>query len=643
MDIEEYSKYTQFYTEGVPELVTKYLTTSKWGNFLDLGCGDGALLYALNKKGLLKGKIVQAIDLSEARINLLKNINKDFIGFVDDACNIKNIKNNSVDFIASTMVIEHVPSDEKMVEEIKRILSDDGTVYFSTVFKKWYGWYFYKNGNRWVLDPTHLREYSKDSQLLSILEKNGFEIIANKKTLESRSLIDFVLHKIRAGRYVYNSPILRALRIITRIPIFGYYGWEIVCRKKTAKTPQHRYKIAIVSPTTHYYHVPLYRRLASSPEIDLTVYYCSDEALIGSDVKKTYGVEGCFSNTDILNGYYYKFIKNYSPRPSYLRWPLGLINLSIWSEIKNGKYDAVVLQAWTDLTWYVAFLACLRFKTPAIFMTDANVAPESFRPRTRKFFKKILLKFLFRKASGFLTAGVANEEFYKYYGADPKKMVRFCFSWGYEEFYKKAHQIKSNREAIRRSLGVAGDDFLILYVGRLSREKNPEILLDAFNKLSLKNKKLFFVGDGLLRSEIEQKIKKQKIHGVFIAGFQNREKIGDFYAVADVLVLPSSLETWGIVVNEAMCFGLPIIASDQVGSTVDLVRNNYNGFIFPSGNADGLLGAINNLINLSLKERLAFGERSGEIIEGWMNRIDPVRQIILLLKYSSKYENRPTA
>lgn len=634
MDIREYSEYMQFYTDEVPGLVKKYLTTAKWGNFLDLGCGDGALLYALDKTGLLKGKVVQALDLSEARIRLIKNINKDFIGFVDDACDIKNIKDKSIDFIASSQVIEHVSSDEKMISEIKRILRDDGTVYISTVFKKWYGWYFYKFGGRWVLDPTHLREYSRDNQLFDILEKNGFEIIENKKTLESRSLIDFVLRKMHAGRYVYSNKILKALRVI-KIPIPGYYEWEIVFRKKAAGISKNRYKIAIISPTTHYYHVPLYRHLASSSEIDLTVYYCSNEAIIGSDVKKTYGVIGRFSNADILNGYSYKFIKNYSFRPSYLRWPFGLVNIGIWQEIKKGKYDAVVLQAWTDLTWYIAFLACLRFKTPVLFMTDANAALEPFRPKTKLFLKKILLKFLFKKASGFLTAGIANEEYYKLYGADPQKMARFYFSWGYEDFYKKAQRIKLKRKEIRKSLGVAEDDFLILYVGRLSQEKNPGILLEAFNRLSFKKKKLFFAGDGHLRSEIEQKIKEQKIDNAFITGFQDRNKIGDFYAAADVLVLPSSSETWGIVVNEAMCFGLPVIASDQVGAAVDLVKNKYNGFIFPSGDAKGIVEAVNNVINLSPDERLSFGQRSNEMIKEWIGKIDPIQQIVSLLEKQS--------
>jgi len=232
MDIEEYSKYRQFYSEDAPELLLKYLNRANWNSFLDLGCGDGSLLYALNKKGYFDGKIVYAIDLSESRINLVKKINKDFICFVGDACNIKNIKDNSIDFLVSTQLIEHVQNDEMMIKEIKRALTENGIIYISTVFKKWYGWYFYRCNGKWVLDPTHLSEYTKDSQLLDIFRQHGFEIIENKKTITQRPVVDFIFKRLGVNRYIFiNNPFLKLIRNL-KVPIFGYYNWEIVCKNK---------------------------------------------------------------------------------------------------------------------------------------------------------------------------------------------------------------------------------------------------------------------------------------------------------------------------------------------------------------------------------------------------------------------------
>ncbi len=398
-----------------------------------------------------------------------------------------------------------------------------------------------------------------------------------------------------------------------------------------------KYKIAIISPAPFYYHVSLYRRLSDSLQMDSMVYYCSDEVLHGKDIEKTYLVKARLSGDDILQGYNNTFVKNYSPFPSYLTWPFGLINFGIWQHIKQGKYDAVVLQSWTNVTWWVAFFACLRFKTPIFFMTDANVLSEASRSFAKKVIKKFILNFLFKRTAGFLTTGVANEEFYKHYGADTAKMVRFYFSWGYKEFFEKAQQIIPKRSVLRKSLGIQEDDFLVLYVGRLSEEKDPKIILTAFNLLPNKNKKLFFVGDGPLRKDIERQIKVTNAQGVSIIGFKNRDSIGDFYAVADVLVLPSSSETWGIVVNEAMCFGLPIIASDKVGAAVDLVKDACNGFIFPVGNSEKLAHAMGSLMGMLSAERAAFGVRSKEIIKEWIDKIDPVSQLMKLLSPAGSF------
>jgi len=231
MDIEEYSKYKQFYTEEIPELLLRYLTKFSWKTYLDLGCGDGSLLYALNKKGYLNNKVVYAVDLSESRIGLVKKINRNFICLVGDACNIKDIQDNSVDFLVSEMLVEHIGNDDDLIKEIGRVLKRDGIVYLSTIFKKWYGWYFYRCNGRWTADPTHLREYSKDSQLIDIFTKYGFEVVESKKTLAKRSLVDFVLKRTGCDRTIFIShPFLQFIRNFS-IPIFGYYNWEIICKK----------------------------------------------------------------------------------------------------------------------------------------------------------------------------------------------------------------------------------------------------------------------------------------------------------------------------------------------------------------------------------------------------------------------------
>jgi len=231
MDIENYSKYKKFYYgDGIPDLLAKYINKTKVETILDLGCGDGLLLRALDNLGYLKSKKVYAIDLSQERVNLVQEINKEFKCFAEDACSATSIKDGSIDFLMATQLIEHVQDDDKMVKEISRMLAENGTVYLSTNLKKWYGWYFYRNNGKWVLDPTHIREYSNERQLLDILDKYNFKVIESKKTQTRRALRDFFLKRMGANVYAYKNRFLNRLPILG-VPVLGYYEWELVFTK----------------------------------------------------------------------------------------------------------------------------------------------------------------------------------------------------------------------------------------------------------------------------------------------------------------------------------------------------------------------------------------------------------------------------
>lgn len=230
LDLEEYSKRTHFYVDEIPPILSALLDETEWQHCADLGCGDGALIAAMHNQGYLDGKVMYAVDASESRMDLVREISPEIRCIVGDACDTK-MEDGCIDLLISTQVIEHVSSDDDMVKEMHRLLSDNGTLFLTTIIKKWYGWYFYRCNGKWTLDPTHIREYTQDHELLDILRANGFDILVNQKTLESRPLLDAVLRRIHARRDVYKNPLLKPLRKV-RIPIPGYHTWELVCRKK---------------------------------------------------------------------------------------------------------------------------------------------------------------------------------------------------------------------------------------------------------------------------------------------------------------------------------------------------------------------------------------------------------------------------
>jgi len=383
-----------------------------------------------------------------------------------------------------------------------------------------------------------------------------------------------------------------------------------------------KFKVAIIAPTCFYYQVDLFRELDLHPKIDLKVYFCSDEALDGVDVLRQFNTDRNWGDEkSLLVGYKYQFLKNYSPFPSYLKWPFGLMNFGIWSELRKNKPDAVVLMSWMNPTWWLAIIVCSKYRIPFFYLTDSNVQTEPNKPRLVSWAKQLALgKLLFKAASGFLSAGETNKQMYQYYGVPEEKLIPFAFSWGYQRLRDVADEYKSKKSLLRKELGIPENDFVALYCGRLSHEKSPELLLKAFHGIDRKGKSLIYVGDGALRGPMEEYVKENKVDSVHFFGFQDRVQIPKYYAVAVVLVLPSRREATGGVVNEAMAFGLPVIVSDQVGFGIDFVVHGANGYIFHVGDSDELGKYIQQISDLPDDMKEEMGAKSQKIMDDWLGR-----------------------
>ena len=239
MDIEAYAGNRQFYEDQVPALLEHELSHRSWKNFADLGCGDGNLLLALHGRGHFKERQVYALDLSELRVGRVRALCPDFKVQVGSAQDLPGFSDGSLDFIVSTQVIEHVPDDQRMLSEIARVLAPGGTAYITTVHRKWYGWYFYRCNGKWVIDPTHLREYGADEELFHEKNPAGLEVVVNIKTQLCFPVADFFLRRVGAGNRVYSNRFLRALRRL-QVPIPGYFNWELVLLKPWSKLTRDR-------------------------------------------------------------------------------------------------------------------------------------------------------------------------------------------------------------------------------------------------------------------------------------------------------------------------------------------------------------------------------------------------------------------
>jgi len=368
------------------------------------------------------------------------------------------------------------------------------------------------------------------------------------------------------------------------------------------------FKLAALFSHPIQYFAPLFRRLTQEPGIDLTVYYCSEEPSVTS-IGKHYKWD-----IPLLEGYSYKVLFNLR-RSSKVGGFANLVNPGIISELHKGHYDAIWVHGYMYMTNWLAFMAARLTRTPILLRGESNLLEP--RPLHIRLAKEMLLRSLFHQVAGCLYIGRHNKEFYRHYGVPEERLFFTPYTVDNAYFRQQAKLLAPRRQELRVRWGVKDDRPVILFVGRLVHCKQPLLLLEAYRQVRQKYPcVLLYVGDGPLRREIEKRAKQEPIPDVQITGFLNQSEISQAYVAGDILVLPSAHEPWGLVVNEGMNFGLPIVVSDRVGCAPDLVHEGENGFIVPYHSVDLLAHAIETLVTNPGRRR-SFGQRSLGIIADW--------------------------
>src|SRR5690606_3502346 len=147
-------------------------------------------------------------------------------------------------------------------------------------------------------------------------------------------------------------------------------------------------------------------------------------------------------------------------------------------------------------------------------------------------------------------------------------------------------------------------------------KKRPMDILEAYTLNSPVNLSFVFVGTGELEDKMRQFVNHHNLTNVYFTGFVNQTELYKYYMSADFFLLPSGYgETWGLVVNEAMVHSLPVLISDEVGCTPDLVHEGRNGFTYPCGNIKELSNKLFYFSELPSEKLKEMGEKSFEIIQ----------------------------
>jgi glycosyltransferase involved in cell wall biosynthesis len=342
-------------------------------------------------------------------------------------------------------------------------------------------------------------------------------------------------------------------------------------------------KLGVLASHPVQYQAPWFRGLAK--ELKLEVFFCHRQSA-EEQGKAGFGVAFDW-DVDLLSGYAHCFLKNIATRPGVNHFG-GCDTPEIREVIRSGEFGAFIVSGWYLKSYWQAVWACRHLGVPVLVRGDSQL--HTPRSMFRRWVKEILYRPLLRQFDGFLAVGKRNREYLAHYGVPERKMFFVPHFVDNEWFSKKAESGKWKAE-IRKSWGASERDFVALFVGKFIPKKRPADLLRALGVLNRQQTTInfvaVFVGSGELENELREMAARENVQTHF-AGFKNQSELPACYAAADVLVLPSDIETWGLVVNEAMACELPAIVSEAVGCAPDLIEEGRTGFTFPVGDVEQL-------------------------------------------------------
>jgi glycosyltransferase involved in cell wall biosynthesis len=353
--------------------------------------------------------------------------------------------------------------------------------------------------------------------------------------------------------------------------------------------------VAIVASHPIQHFCPLYKELAKSNEFRLKV-------LFGS----TAGVQPYFDlafeqvicwQEDLLDGFDYEFLPG-AERCQHEAGPVA--NRELGSVLDRIQPDVVQIYGFYHGISRRALYWSLRRGRKLMLVSDSELRWP--RSRAAKLRKAVTVPLMLRTVDAFLTIGDCNEAYYRCYGADPRKCFRSPYPIDEARLTAARSDRATRRRLIREKLNLKLDAVVALYVGKMTDLKCPEHAIKAIAAASQRGLadrlSLVLAGDGPKRVECEDLASQLAPHACRFAGFVPVTELPNYYVAADLLVHPSSADPHPLATSEAVFCGLPVVASDRVGSIgpTDDVRLGRNGWEYPFGNIEKLSHILEFLV-----------------------------------------------
>jgi len=352
-------------------------------------------------------------------------------------------------------------------------------------------------------------------------------------------------------------------------------------------------RIGVITPTPTPYRDPFWNEVARQPDVELDVYYCS-----AGTKDRPWDVSWSLDfRAEVLPG---RNLAAWRGMDGYCFWNPGLRR-----RLRDGRYDALIFGGYNHVTMLSGIRYAIRHRIPYFLMNEVYLA----QPRRwwRRVIKGMPLRYIVRNATGFFPTGTLAAEYLEHYGASARDMCPCPNVPDVDAYWRLALELSRERSALRAEAGL-GEEPVVLFVGRLIPLKQVDTLLRAFSSV-VKGRpaRLVVLGDGPIRPELESLAAALGIaEQVCFRGFLAPEELPKWYAMSDLFVLPSSDETWSVVVLEALASGLPVVVTKLVGCYADVVVNPAVGTVVPPCDATALAAAMAGRLDCTIsREKVA--------------------------------------
>jgi glycosyltransferase involved in cell wall biosynthesis len=287
--------------------------------------------------------------------------------------------------------------------------------------------------------------------------------------------------------------------------------------------------------------------------------------------------------------------------------PLYRLVTATTADVFRNPSELVVLPGYHRIEYWAMLVVCILLRRKRAVFCDSTANDQK-----KYYWKEKAKAFFFRRCDGIFCYGIRSKEYVESYGVNEEKTYHDCqaaaLPHGYDTSAILRYYEKNGADAANQSK--------FLYFGRLSMEKGLFDLLDAFRLVheQMPEARLDIVGSGPLNGELVERTRELGLESaVAFLGSKSLEDIGQLLMRSAAMILPSHREPWGLVVNEALSYGCPVVVSDICGCVPELVVDGVTGYSFPVGDIRALCAAMIAAARMSI-DRLSAAKRCLDLI-----------------------------